>query len=246
MPDDTDPVPTGILRIDPAHMVLEPLELDPQDFQSPLPVQHYGLIHEDEEIGLAVGIWDTTTMQEAFGPYPGDEVITVLDGHFSMVDAAQAPIIRAQAGDCVTFRNGTPSSWKQEGYLRKIYLTLKHPGGETPHIAGGQDGFRVVAPDQAPQGTPGADGVTREVIFRNDAGTLTVTLCAFPAQTLPPAPAPTHRLIRVLAGSVTLAEPGAAGTTLGPGDHAFLPGGTVHGWSCTAGARAIITDVSAA
>ena len=106
------------IRIDPDHLDLHLLELDPDSFQSPLPVQNYALVYEDEAIGLAVGIWDTTTMQEAFGPYPGDEYITVLDGGFTMVDAAQAPIVSARAGDSVTVRNGAPSGWKQDGYLR--------------------------------------------------------------------------------------------------------------------------------
>lgn len=79
---------SGIFRIDPDALALGPLDLDPDAFQSPLPVQNYHLIFEDKAIGLAVGIWDTTTMQEAFGPYPGDEFITVLDGGFAMVDAA--------------------------------------------------------------------------------------------------------------------------------------------------------------
>ena len=89
------PTRTGILRIDPESQ-LEALVLDPDAFQSPLPVQHYALIFEDEDIGLAVGIWDTTTMQEAFGPYPGDEYITVLDGGFAMVDAAGQELAAAR------------------------------------------------------------------------------------------------------------------------------------------------------
>lgn len=233
------------LRIDPDRIALEPLDLDPAAFQSPLPRQNYALIFEDEAIGLAVGIWDTTTMQESFGPYPGDEVITVLDGHFAMVDAQHAPFATAAEGDSVTFRNGAPSSWKQEGYLRKIYLTLHDPRGHVPAIASATGAFRVVGPDQRPQGTPAPDGVTRETVFRNDAGTMTVTLCAFAACSLPPAPAPAHRLIRVLAGTVTLAVPGGPDETLGPGDHLFLPRGCVTGWSCTAGTRALLTDVTA-
>lgn len=233
------------IRIDPDQLALEPLDLNPKDFQSPLPLQHYVLVFEDEDIGLNVGVWDTTTMQEAFGPYPGDEYITVLDGGFTMVDSAQAPLAAAQAGHSVTFRNGAQTSWKQDGYLRKIFLTLRAPGAATPDIASTQGAFQVVNPGQEPHGTQDADGVTREVIFRNDAGTMVVTLCAFPAGSLPPAALPCHRLVRVLAGAITLTEPPARPETFGPGTHVFLPSGTVHGWSCTAGTRAIIIDVSA-
>ena len=58
---------------------LSPLDLDSADFQSAVPQQHLHIFYEEPAIGLTVGVWDTTTMQEAFGPYPGDEVIIVLD-----------------------------------------------------------------------------------------------------------------------------------------------------------------------
>lgn len=229
--------------IDPDQLSLDPLELDPKAFQSPLPQQNYTLIFEDEEIGLAVGIWDTTTMQEAFGPYPGDEYITVLDGGFAMVDAQHAPVATAQAGDSVTFRNGAPSSWKQEGYLRKIYLTLQPPEGRLPDIASAQGAFHVLGPGQVPKGAPGPDGVTREVVFRNDAGSMTVALCAFPACSLSSAPA--HRLIRVLSGAITLTAPTHPSEHLTVGNHAFLPKGTASTWDIAAGTVAVIVDVTA-
>jgi hypothetical protein len=234
------------IRIDPDRVALEPLDLDPAAFQSPLPVQNYGLIFEDGDIGLAVGIWDTTSMQEAFGPYPGDEYITVLDGGFTMVDAAQAPLAAARAGDSVTFRNGTPSSWKQEGYLRKVYLTLQDPMGATPAISSATGGFRVLDPARLPQGGPDADGVTREVVFRNDAGTMTVTLCAFPKGVLPPDPVPSHRLIRVLRGAASVIAPASLPDRLDAGCHVFLPKGTPCAWDIAAGTVAVITDVTAA
>jgi uncharacterized cupin superfamily protein len=234
------------IRIDPDRTRLEPLDLDPGSFQSALPVQHYALFFADEDIGLAVGIWDTTTMQEAFGPYPGDEYITVLDGHFAMVDAADAPLAAARAGDSVTFRNGAPSSWKQDGYLRKVYLTLQDPKGATPEVARAEGAFQVLDQTRLPLGSPGPDGVTREVIFRNDLGTMTVTLCGFPAHALPPAPCPTHRLVRVLSGAITL-----TGATFPPdrfdaGAHVFVPKAATCGWEFAAGTVAVITDVTAA
>ena len=47
---------------------LTQLDLDPQEFQSPLPVQTAHIFFEDIAIGLTVGVWDTTTMKETFGP----------------------------------------------------------------------------------------------------------------------------------------------------------------------------------
>jgi uncharacterized cupin superfamily protein len=233
------------MRIDANTLPLHPLDLDPEDFQSPLPTQHYALIFEDEAIGLAVGIWDTTTMQEAFGPYPGDEYITVLDGGFAMVNTIGGTLAAAQAGQSVTFQNGTPSSWKQDGYLRKVYLTLQDPNGAVPLVRSAMGGFQVVGPGQMPNGSPDANGLTREVIFRNDAGTMTVALCAFPALTLPQAPVPTHCLIRVLQGTVTLTSADSPPEIFGPGAHVFLPKGTACGWAFAEATIAVLVDVTA-
>lgn len=233
------------IHIDPDAIDLEPLDLDPAAFQSPLPVQRYGLIFADEAIGLAVGIWDTTTMQEAFGPYPGDEYITVLEGSFAMVDAAGRTLAAAQAGDSVTFRNGAPSSWKQDGYLRKVYLTLQDAGGAMPLITSAEGAFRVLDRSSVPQGSPDADGVTREVTFFNDARTITVTLCTFPTQSLQSAHGATHRLIRVLQGEITLTTPSAPPEPFYPGAHVFLPKGAACTLAVTAGTVAIMVDVTA-
>jgi hypothetical protein len=235
----------GPIRIDPELIALQVLDLDPAGFQSPVPVQHYAPVFEDEDIGMAVGIWDTTTMQEAFGPYPGDEFITVLDGSFLMVDAADAPLAAAGVGDSVTFRNGAPASWKQEGYLRKVYLTLQHPKGATPRIASARGAFQVLNEGRLPQGSPDPDGVTREMIFRNDASTMTVTLCSFPACTLPEAPGRSHRLIRVLAGSITLTHAATPPELYAAGCHVFLPRGAACAWEVAVGTIAVMVDVTA-
>jgi uncharacterized cupin superfamily protein len=242
MTPDALPLP---LSIRPDDLDLQPLKLDPQAFQSALPVQHYALLFEDEAIGLAVGIWDTTTMQEAFGPYPGDEFITVLDGRFAMVDASGNTIAVAGVDDSVTFRNGVPASWKQDGYLRKIYLTLQDPNGTMPDITLADSGFRVIDPAIPPRAIPDPDGILREMIFRNDAGTMTVTRCAFPAQSLLTAPCPCHRLIRVLGGRLTLTTHSAPSEVIGAGGHVFLPKGTACAIDIAAGTVAVIVDVTA-
>ena len=230
------------IRIDPDTINLEPLELEPEAFQSPLPIQHCGLIFEDEEIGLAVGISDTTTMQEAFGPYPGDEYITVLDGAFAMVNATGEMLAAARAGDSVTFRNGAPCSWKQDGYLRKVYLTLQDPTGLMPEIALAEGAFRLLDPACAPRGDPTGDGVTREVIFRNDAGTMTVALCTFPDRSLPLGPCPVHRLI---SEEISLTGPATPPDRFDAASHVFLPKGATCAWEAMEGTVAVIVDVNA-
>jgi uncharacterized cupin superfamily protein len=238
MQDDIAPGRPGILRIDPYRAAMEPLELDPAGFQSPLPVQHYHLIFEDEEIGLAVGIWDTTTMQETFGPYPGDEFITVLDGGFAMVDAAGETLAVGRTGDSVTFRNGIPTSWKQEGYLRKIYLTLVPPGAAPPAIESATGGVNVLP------GVPAAGGEAK-TLYRNDAGTMTVTLRQHDATALPAMRTGAHELCRILTGEMVFTDAEGQAHVFAAGDHVFLPAGLSVARATRAGTTAYHVHVTA-
>ncbi|MCX7289311.1 MAG: cupin domain-containing protein [Rhodobacterales bacterium] len=218
---------TRVIRLDangPKDEGLQPLTLDPADFQSPLPVQHVHEYFGDEEAGLSVGVWDTTSMQEAFGPYPGDEFILVLEGAFAMVDG-KGGAVTARAGDSVTFRNGIPTSWKQDGYLKKIYLTWRAPGVPPPAIDSAEGGVTVLA-------TPLQAG---EVVFRNDTGNMTVR--HFAADTLgePFSATDAHELVQVLQGEVQITEHLGATQTFGAGEVAFIPRGTICAWAARLG-----------
>jgi uncharacterized cupin superfamily protein len=211
--------PARVIHLDPAGpdgAGLQPLPLDPADFQSPVPVQNYHLYFEDEALGLSVGIWDTTTMQENFGPYPTDEFILVIEGSFAMVDG-KGGAVTAKAGDSVCFRQGIPTSWKQDGYLRKIYLTLSDPGVEIPVIVSAEGGIVVL--DRPPEGN-GA------LIFRNDTGNMEVSHIAAGVFRKSDAATEAHELVQVLSGKVEIAEASGPIQTFGPGQVFFIPQGT--------------------
>jgi uncharacterized cupin superfamily protein len=59
-------------------------------------------------------------MQEAFGPYSGDEFMWVLEGQARMMNADDVAIVINQ-GESFYIRNAIPISWKQEGFLRKFF-----------------------------------------------------------------------------------------------------------------------------
>lgn len=236
------PTTPRVIRLEPngpQGVGLAPLELDPADFQSPLPEQNVHVYFADPAIGLTVGIWDTTTMQEAFGPYPGDEFILVLTGAFSMRDALDKGV-PAKAGDLVAFRNGAPMSWKQDGYLKKFHLTLRPPEAGPSVIETAEGGVVVIDPATElndeniladSEGT-GSGAVERErIFFTNDAGTMTVGLwdCqAFDGAGMTPFPC--HEFVVMAAGEVTIREPGGVAQTFGPGDAFFVPKGTLCSW----------------
>jgi uncharacterized cupin superfamily protein len=213
-----------VIRITPETIELAPLDLDPADFQSALPVQNYHVCFSDEALGLAVGIWDTTTMQEAFGPYPGDEFIVVLEGSFAMLNG-KGGAVAATAGQSVCFRNAIPTSWKQDGYLKKVYLTWRDPAAETPVIASADGGVVVLDP------LPLAKGAEDRIAFANDSGNMTVAIRWVPVGDLPLAKTAAHQLVRVLAGRATILDADGRADEFAEGDIFFVPLGTICRWS---------------
>ena len=62
-----------IIRLEPfgpANTGMQKMHLEPEEFQSKIPVQHVHVYYEDETLGLSVGVWDTTSMQEYSGLIP--------------------------------------------------------------------------------------------------------------------------------------------------------------------------------
>lgn len=129
--------PHQIIPIHPETEAMEPLELDPAGFRSPLPGQHYHGVFEGCGIELAISIRDTTPMQEASGPNPGEQFITALKGSLVIPDAARdAPraAVTGLAGQSTTFRDGSPDSWIQEYYRGAGCSRALLAGISMPHV----------------------------------------------------------------------------------------------------------------
>jgi uncharacterized cupin superfamily protein len=215
---------------------LTPMQLDPCDFQSPLPEQNVHTYYSNPKRGLNVGIWDTTTMQEAFGPYPGDEFIVVLEGQFAMVDG-EGHGVPAEQGQLVAFRSGIPVSWKQEGYLKKYFLTLLDPSGTVPKLASAEGGVVVIDPtieltddDILPSNDDSGPVEREREFFTNDDETMTVGLWDCQAFEGEMSPFPSHEFVHMVAGEVTIREPGGISQTFKAGDAFFVPKGTQCSW----------------
>lgn len=214
---------------------LTPMTLNPADFQSPLPEQNVHVYYSNPDRGLTVGVWDTTTMQEAFGPYPGDEFVVVLDGEFSMLDG-DGKGVPAKKDQLVAFRSGSPVSWKQDGYLKKFYLTLNDPKTPQPDLASADSGIILMDPnyvliDADALPTPAGDPVERErEFFTNDDKTMIVGLWDSQASKGKMAPFPAHEIVFMIEGEVTIHEPDGISQTFVAGDAFFVPKGTQCRW----------------
>ena len=204
---------------------LTPLELDPKSFRSPLPVQNHHQYFADSAQGIAVGVWDTTTMQEAFGPYPGDEFIVVLEGSFAMLDG-KGGSVSAQKGQSVCFRNAIPTSWRQDGYLKKFYLTWLDPDADVPTISSMEGGVIVLDPNPPPP----VPTLREQIVFTNDAGNMQVSLRESSAANTPMARSDRHEFVQILEGEVRIVEEGGNAHDFSAGDVFFIPQGTLNAW----------------
>ena len=154
---------------------LQKMKLDPSDFQSDLPEQHIHLYYEDPVSGISAGVWTTTDMQEAFGPYPGDEFMLVLEGRALMTDVT-GKAIAVETGQSFIVRNAIPISWKQVGFLRKFFVLYRKPNQPTAKIASADGGVMVLDPHSLASELVLSDesiggGIQREtVVFTNDDG----------------------------------------------------------------------------
>jgi uncharacterized cupin superfamily protein len=221
------------------------MSLDPSDFQSDLPEQHLHVYFEDEELGLSVGVWTTTSMQEAFGPYPGDEFMWVLEGKVAMVDAGGVEVPVKQ-GQSFCIRNGIPISWMQLGFLRKFYITYTKPGAPTPQIASTQGGVVVLDLVKLEAGLEQLDTTEPFEIrgpapvqrdsncFTNDAGNLFVGMWDTEAFESKMQPFPCYEFVQLLEGELTITEQYGAAHHFVPGDAFFVPKGTVCSWKADA------------
>lgn len=213
---------------------LKPMKLNPADFQSVPSAQNLHVYFEDEELGLSTGVWDTTTMQEAFGPYPGDEFILVLEGGFRMLDATGGGV-SATAGQSVIFRNGVPVSWKQDGYLKKYYITYRDPKAAAPEGLSAEGGIKPLDPDLELTDDDLLDGTStpqsERVFFRNDQDNFEVGLWDTQKLQTGLDPFPCHEFAQVLDGEVTLTEADGTEQRFTRGDVYFIPAGTVCSWN---------------
>jgi uncharacterized cupin superfamily protein len=220
---------------------LEKMLLDPADFQSPLPEQFEHVYFEDEELGLTVGVWTTTSMQEAFGPYPGDEFMSILEGQVSMVDADGSETL-VKAGETFCIRNAIPVSWKQVGFLRKFYMTYTNSRAPVAEIASADGGVKILDPavlaatmetmeTTEPFVIVGDKPVQHDnLFFTNDAGNLYIGMWDSTALDSEVRPFPCHEMVQLLEGEVLITEADGSRHQFVAGDAFFIPKGTVCKW----------------
>lgn len=217
---------------------LKPMDLAPYEFAERPEQQLLQVYFEDEELGLGVGVWETTPMREPFGPYPGDEFIYVLKGNFTMLDNDATDLesgVACKEGQSVIFRNGVPVSWKQHDTLRKFYMTYNDPRAEVPTGLSAEGGIQALDPDLTLTDDDLLDATNvpqrERVFFENDHGNFEVGLWDTQAFSDDEAsPFPYHEFGQVLDGECTITEQDGSAHVFKAGDFFFIPAGTVCKW----------------
>ena len=99
-------------------------ELDADNFASALPTQHSLDYVSDEELGVYVGVWDTTSMQESAGAYEFEEFMVVLAGFAEIKNNKTGLVTKVSAGQAFVIPRGFDCQWIQNGYLKKFYFIV--------------------------------------------------------------------------------------------------------------------------
>jgi len=210
-------------------------ELSPDMFVSKLPVQHSHDYYEDKDLGLFVGVWDTTDMIETAGPYACDEFMWLLEGEAAIKNNKTSEIEKVKAGEAFVIPKAYDCQWHQEGYLRKFYVISENPNEPVPDEPA-FDGIIIPRTD-APM-TPLADaepflikGVTtiqREHVCYRDK---TARFVAGTWQSEPfeseTRPFPYNEFACLQEGSLTLLDEDGNLHFFKAGDAFFIPQGTV-------------------
>lgn len=109
-----------------------PDELEPSMFKSKLPIQNTHSYYENDELGLYVGLWDTTDMIEKSSAYSCDEFMWLLEGEVEIENNRTGTKQKVKAGEAFIIPKGFDCQWHQSGYLRKFYMISEHPDEDIP------------------------------------------------------------------------------------------------------------------
>lgn len=194
------------------------------------PIQHFHQFYRSPDEGLVVGVWDTTDMQERFGPYFMDEFIIVFEGEFDLV-GAKGLAARCRAGQAAFVHAGSPVSWLQKGYLRKIYVTLRPK--DAPASALPEPKVAVINPSDAGSKTSN-DGfdIDDRLLAASSDGRMQAWKIDSGARMHPATTSPGHQLLHVTAGSLELSS-SSEKLHVQPGETVSIPSSTRYAWTVT-------------
>lgn len=193
-------------------------ELDASFFESKLPIQHSHSAYENEELGLYVGVWDTTDMIEAAGAYPCEEFMAVIEGAVEIKNNKTGAIETVLAGESFVIPQGYDCQWHQKGYLRKFYVISE------------------LSDDSASQKPQGIKKIPRRPLngytinYTSPKGDFIVGTWQGLGIEVDEAPSLIHKFIYLDSGQLTVTEENGQARIIKAGESLFIPSGTAYKW----------------
>lgn len=216
------------------------------DVKSGSPQQRGRLYFEAPEIGLSAGVWDCTAFEGTMAPYSVDEFMILLEGSVTMTEAS-GRVTRVEAGEAFVIPRGLKCAWRQDGYVRKIFVIYRNPALPVPAKPAAD---RVLNLDLGAALTPcggpdaallnGAEPQCAEHLVYSDAsGQLTVGLWSATPYDRKATPFGRYELMHFLQGQVELHDGGTSGQAFQAGETIFVPKGVPCGWRNTVDVKKI-------
>jgi uncharacterized cupin superfamily protein len=170
-------------------------------------------------------------------PYSVDEFMILLEGSVTMTEAS-GRVTRVEAGEAFVIPRGLNCAWKQDGYVRKIFVIYQNPVAPVPakpaadHVIKLDLGATLVpcaGPD--PALLNGAEPQCAEhVVYGDASGRLTVGLWSATPYDRKATPFGRYELMHFLEGQVDLHDGGTSGQAFQAGETIFVPKGVPLGW----------------
>ena len=212
-----------------------PDELTSDMFVTKLPVQHSHEYYKDDELGLYVGVWDTTDMIEAAGPYTCDEFMWLIEGEAAIRNCQTGEMEKVSAGEPFIIPRGYECQWHQVGYLRKFFVISENPNEPVPDKPTVES---IIVPKADAPMKPQLSSQPflmsdrrpipkQNVCYRNCSGKfLSGTWECEPFESKM-SPFPYHEFAYLISGSLTLEDEQGNKHFFKSGDAVFLPKGVV-------------------
>lgn len=198
------------------------------------------------EIGLSTGVWDCTAFEGRMAPYAVDEFMMLLEGSVTVTEAT-GHVTHVQAGESFLIPRGLTCAWRQDGYVRKVFVIYENPAAPVPVKPAAEHVIKL-DPDAplAPCGGPDpallhgpAPRCAEHVGYTDASGQLTVGLWSATAYDRQATPFGRYELMHLLAGQVDLHDGGASGQAFQAGETIFVPKGAPVGWRSKADVKKI-------
>ncbi|WNC72007.1 cupin domain-containing protein [Thalassotalea psychrophila] len=198
-------------------------ELEQAMFESELPVQHTFSYYDNDDLGLYVGLWDTTAMIEAAGPYACDEFMVILEGKVDIKNCKTGAVETVTAGESFVIPKGYDCQWHQQDYLRKFYVISEHPSEVIPEQA-------VV--DSIVKFEPSTDA-ENVIHYQDSKNRFIAGTKHYKSIEQDFAAVPNHSFIYLQCGELKLEDQEGACYHFKAGDAFFIPKGVVCKWLAT-------------